>query len=52
MHDPKLADLAATRAVILAAEGEHFSAGLDWSELSSRDIPPRIEGAAKVVAPK
>jgi (methylthio)acryloyl-CoA hydratase len=32
-----------TRAVILAGEGEHFSAGLDLSELSSRDIPSGIE---------
>jgi (methylthio)acryloyl-CoA hydratase len=32
-----------TRAVILAGEGEHFSAGLDLSELSSRDIPAGIE---------
>ena len=32
-----------TGAVILAGEGEHFSAGLDLSELSSRDIPSGIE---------
>jgi (methylthio)acryloyl-CoA hydratase len=32
-----------TRAVILAGEGEHFSAGLDLSELSSRDILSGIE---------
>lgn len=32
-----------TRAVILAGEGEHFSAGLDLSELSSRDISSGIE---------
>ena len=30
------------RAVILAGEGDHFSAGLDLSELSSRDIPSGI----------
>lgn len=30
-------------AVILAGEGEHFSAGLDLSELSQRDIPSGIE---------
>jgi (methylthio)acryloyl-CoA hydratase len=30
------------RAVVLAADGEHFSAGLDLSELSSRDIPAGI----------
>ncbi len=33
----------ATRAVVLAGDGEHFSAGLDLSELSSRDIPSGIE---------
>jgi len=32
-----------TRAVILAGEGEHFSAGLDLSELTSRDITSGIE---------
>jgi (methylthio)acryloyl-CoA hydratase len=32
-----------TRAVILAGDGEHFSAGLDLSELSSRDIPSGIQ---------
>ena len=30
------------RAVVLHGEGEHFSAGLDLSELSSRDIPAGI----------
>jgi (methylthio)acryloyl-CoA hydratase len=32
-----------TRALILVGDGEHFSAGLDLSELSSRDIPAGIE---------
>jgi hypothetical protein len=32
--------------------GEHFSAGLDLSELSSRDTPSGIKRAAKVAAPK
>lgn len=36
-------DLPSTvRAVVLQGEGEHFSAGLDLSELSSRDIPEGI----------
>jgi enoyl-CoA hydratase/carnithine racemase len=30
------------RAVVLHGEGEHFSAGLDLSELSSRDVPEGI----------
>jgi len=34
---------AGVRAVILAGEGEHFSAGLDLAELSTRDIPSGIE---------
>jgi enoyl-CoA hydratase/carnithine racemase len=34
---------AGVRAVILAGEGEHFSAGLDLAELSARDIPSGIE---------
>jgi enoyl-CoA hydratase/carnithine racemase len=32
----------AIKAVVLAAEGEHFSAGLDLSELSERDIAQGI----------
>jgi enoyl-CoA hydratase/carnithine racemase len=32
-----------TRAVLLAGEGEHFSAGLDLSELQERDIREGIE---------
>jgi len=31
-----------TRAVVLHGEGEHFSAGLDLSELSTRDVPEGI----------
>jgi (methylthio)acryloyl-CoA hydratase len=49
MHESKLADLAATLPSSVRiespadGEGERFSAGLDLSELSSRDIPSGTE---------
>jgi hypothetical protein len=60
MDVPKLADLAGALPASVRIQspadnvllGEHFSAGLDLSELSSRGIPSGRERAANVAAPK